>query len=72
MHYDALRSRRYIEDFYSPGARFTKYLTTVLRLSYVNAKVTIDLENKLQRPQGFSQIYLQNRKIGGDCVRALA
>ena len=26
-----------------PGARFTKYLTTVLRLSYDNAKVTIDL-----------------------------
>ena len=25
------------------GARFTKYLTTVLRLSYDNAKVTIDL-----------------------------
>jgi len=27
----------------SPGARFTKYLTTILRLSYDNAKVTIDL-----------------------------
>ena len=26
-----------------PGARFTKYLTTVLRLSYDNAKVTINL-----------------------------
>ena len=25
------------------GARFTKYLTTILRLSYDNAKVTIDL-----------------------------
>jgi len=27
----------------SSGARFTKYLTTILRLSYDNAKVTIDL-----------------------------
>jgi len=26
-----------------PGARFTKYLTTILRLSYDNAKVTIEL-----------------------------
>ena len=26
----------------SPGARFTKYLTTILRLSYDNAKVTYD------------------------------
>ena len=25
------------------GARFTKYLTTILRLSYDNGKVTIDL-----------------------------
>jgi len=25
------------------GARFTKYLTTILRLSYDNAKVAIDL-----------------------------
>ena len=25
------------------GARFTKYLTTILRLSYDNTKVTIDL-----------------------------
>ena len=25
------------------GTRFTKYLTTILRLSYDNAKVTIDL-----------------------------
>ena len=43
-----------------PGARFTKYLTTVLRLSYDNAKVTIDLrrtsnlQNILRRAQGFS------------------
>jgi len=26
-----------------PGARFTKYLTTILRLSYDNAEVTFDL-----------------------------
>ena len=42
------------------GARFTKYLTTILRLSYDNANVTIDLrrtsnlQNILQRAQGFS------------------
>jgi len=41
-------------------ARFTKYLTTILRLSYDNAKVTIDLrqtsnlQNILRRAQGFS------------------
>ena len=40
--------------------RFTKYLTTILRLSYDNAKVTIDLrrtsdlQNILRRTQGFS------------------
>ena len=53
------------------GARFTKYLTTTLRLSYDNAKVTIDLprtsnlQNILRRMQGFSlsRIHLQNRKI---------
>ena len=43
---------------YNPGARFTKHLTTVLRLSYDNAKVTIDLrrtsslQNILRRTQG--------------------
>ena len=43
-----------------PEARFTKYLTTILRLSYNNAKVTIDLQrtsnlqNILRRTQGFS------------------
>ena len=43
-----------------PGARFTKYLTTILRLSYDNAKVTIDLrrtsnlQNILRRAQGFA------------------
>jgi len=29
---------------WSSGARFTKYLTTALRLSYDNVKVTIDLQ----------------------------
>jgi len=44
-----------------PGVRFTKYLTTILRLSYDNAKVTIDLrrtsnlQNVLRRTQGFSE-----------------
>ena len=42
--------------------RFTKYLTTILRLSYDNAKVTIDLrrtsnlQNILRRTQGFSSV----------------
>ena len=42
------------------GARFTKYITTVLRLSHDNAKVTIDLRRTsnllsiLRRTQGFS------------------
>jgi len=53
------------------GARFTKYLTTILRLSYDNAKVTIDLrqtshsQNILRKTQDFSlaTIRLQNRKI---------
>jgi len=41
------------------GARFTKYLTTILLLSYDNAKVTIDLRrtsnllNILRRTQCF-------------------
>ena len=45
-----------------PGARFTKYLTTILRLSYDNGKVTIDLrrtsnlQNILRRAQGFSWV----------------
>jgi len=44
------------------GARFTKYLTTILRLSYDNAKVTIDLprtsnlRNILRKTQGFSYV----------------
>ena len=42
------------------GAWFTKYLMTVLRLSYDNAKVTVDLrrmsnlQNILQRMEDFS------------------
>ena len=46
------------------GARFTKYLTTILRLSYDNAKVTIDLrrasnlQNILRRTQGLSSVRL--------------
>ena len=44
------------------GARFTKYLATILRLSYDNAKVTIDLQqtsklqNILWRTQDFSRM----------------
>jgi len=44
-----------------PGARFTKYLTAILRLSYDNAKVTIDLrrtsnlQNVLRRTRRFSE-----------------
>jgi len=42
------------------GARLTKYLSTILRYCYDNAKVTIDLRltsnlrNILRRTQGFS------------------
>jgi len=64
-----------------PGVRFTKYLTTILRLSYDNAKVTIDLrrtsnlQNVLRRHQGFSEarsIHLQSCKIVWDSVRKSA
>jgi len=50
---------RRIERRFS-GIRFTKYITTILRLCYDNAKVTIDLrrtsnlQNILRRAQGFS------------------
>jgi len=52
------------------GARFTKYLTTILRLSYDNAEVTIDLrrtsnlQNILRRTQRLflGTIHLQYRK----------
>jgi len=61
----------------------TKYFTTILRLSYDNAIVTIDLRrmsnllNILQRTQGFSSVYdslafLQDRNIARDSVRKLA
>jgi len=46
--------------FCSPETRFTKYLTTILRLSYDNAIVTIDLrrtcnlQNSLQWMESFS------------------
>jgi len=45
---------------YETGARFTKYLTIILRLAYDNAKVTIDLrrtsslQNILLRTQDFT------------------
>jgi len=48
-----------------PGARFTKYLTTILRLSYDNAKVTTDprpassLQNTSRTTQGFSLVGLR-------------
>ena len=51
-----------------PGARFTEYLTTILRLSYDNAEVTIDLRRTtnllkiFQRTQGYSQLQFA-RKI---------
>jgi len=35
---------------FGPGARFTKYLTTVLRLSYDNAKVITDLRRMSSLP----------------------
>jgi len=37
------RQRHYLIGCSKTGARFTKYLTTILRLSYHSAKVTIDL-----------------------------
>jgi len=39
----ALHGDRQVPVQPMPGARFTKYLTTILRLSYDNAEVTIDL-----------------------------
>jgi len=57
----------YLQDFRicvrKPGARFTKYLTTmILRLPCDNAKVTIDLrrtsnlKKNLRRTRGFSRV----------------
>ena len=37
-------------SFSGPGARFTKYLTTILRLSYDNAIVTIDSRRTTNLP----------------------
>jgi len=62
------------------GARFTKYLTTILRLSYDNAKVTIDLRrssNLQKHPTKNARfflgtIHLQSSKIVRDSVRKLA
>jgi len=50
---------RYLPGAAAPAAQLTKYPTTHLRLSYDNAKVTIDLrltanlQNILRREQGF-------------------
>jgi len=41
------------------GARFTKYLTTILRLSYDNAKVTIDL----RRTSNLQNILRMNARL---------
>ena len=56
------RTRQHEPGILSPArARLTEYLTTVLRLSYDNAKVTIDLRrtsnslNVLRRTRGFSE-----------------
>ena len=57
-----LRFLQFFADHSAAGARFTKYLTTISRLSYDNAKVTIDLrwtskvQNILRRTQGFSYV----------------
>ena len=53
------RVQNYVNDSCKAGARFTKYLMTILRLSYDNAKVMIDLrrtsslQNILRREQAF-------------------
>ena len=56
------RTRQHEPGILSPArARLTEYLTTILRLSYDNAKVTIDvrrtsnLQNVLRRTRGFSE-----------------
>jgi len=48
-----------------PEDRFTKYLTTVLRLSYDTAKITIDLRRTYNFLQNILRrtIHLQNRTI---------
>ena len=39
----SVKSKKIIYYDYRPVARFTEYLTKILRLSYDNAKVTVDL-----------------------------
>jgi len=39
----AIPNPRHFLPHLNPGARFTRYLTTVLRLSYDNTKVMIDI-----------------------------
>jgi len=52
------------------GPRFTKYLTTILQLSYDNDNVTIDLrrtskvQNILRRTQGFSYVRFTCEIVG--------
>ena len=60
------RTRCYVRD---SGARFTKYLTAVLRLSYDNAKVTIDL----RRTSNLQNILYEGRKaiLGYDSLAKL-
>jgi len=63
----------------STGARFTKYLTTILRLSYDNTKVTIDLRrtsNLQKHPTKGERFFLgtmqlQTCKIVLDSVRKI-
>ena len=62
-----------------PAARFTKYLKTILRLSYDNAEVTINLRSTYdgrliyktsynERKLFIGKIQVQNRNIVGDIV----
>ena len=39
---------------YKAGARFTKYLMTILQISYNNSTITSNFLNILQKMQGFS------------------
>ena len=61
-----------------PGARFTKYLAAILRLSYDNAKVTINLrqtsnlQNILRRTQGFSYVQFTCNIVRSSSVHKLA
>ena len=56
------------------ATRFTKYLTTILRLSYDNTKGTIDLRRTsiLQKHLFLGTIHLQNRQIVRETVSKLA